>query len=74
MQRNDLNTFATATANPATGQKEIWDNFMGVAEPLLRLLGSEDGFTTPADYNASVSGYLRAIWNGRPPPGQEREP
>ena len=24
----------------------------------------EDGFTTPADFNASVSGYLRTIWNG----------
>ena len=27
--RADLNVFASATANPATGDKEIWDNFMG---------------------------------------------
>ena len=24
----------------------------------------QDGFTTPADFNATVSGYLRTIWNG----------
>ncbi|HUM13088.1 MAG TPA: OmcA/MtrC family decaheme c-type cytochrome [Myxococcaceae bacterium] len=63
-QRKDLNDFATTTANPATGQKEIWDNFMG--SPSLYFVYSvpQDGFTTPADFNASASGYLRGIWNG----------
>ena len=63
-QRKDLNDFATATANSATGQKEVWDNFMGGPSLYFVFAVPQDGMTTPADFNASVSGYLRTIWNG----------
>ena len=62
--RKDLNDFATATANPATGQKELWDNFMGGPSLYFVFAVPQDGVTAPADFNASVSGYLRTIWNG----------
>ena len=63
-QPKPLNDFATATANPATGQKEIWDNFMGAPSLYFVFAVPQDGVTTPADFNATVSGYLRTIWNG----------
>ncbi len=63
-QPKNLNDLATATPNPATGQKEIWDNFMGAPSLYFVFAVPEDGFTTPADFNATASGYLRTIWNG----------
>ena len=62
--RKDLNVFATATVNPATGQKEIWDNFMGAPSLYFVFAVPQDGIAAPADFNASASGYLRTIWNG----------
>jgi len=62
--RKDLNVFASATVNPATGAKEIWDNFMGSPSLYFVFAVPQDGVTTPTDFNVSVSGYLRAIWNG----------
>ena len=62
-----FNTFATANVNPASGQKEIWDNFMGSPSVYFVFSVPQDGFTTPSDFNASVSGYLRTIWNGSSP-------
>ena len=63
-QPKNLNDFATATPNPATGQKEIWNDFMGAPSLYFVFAVPQDGFTTPADFNATVSGYLRTIWNG----------
>ncbi len=63
-QRKDLNDFATATPNTATGQKEVWDNFMGAPSLYFVFAVPQDGIATPADFNASASGYLRTIWNG----------
>ncbi|HTT09999.1 MAG TPA: OmcA/MtrC family decaheme c-type cytochrome [Burkholderiaceae bacterium] len=59
-----LNNFATAAVNPATGNKEIWDNFMGSPSAYFVFAVPQDGIAAPADFNASVSGYLRNIWNG----------
>jgi OmcA/MtrC family decaheme c-type cytochrome len=59
-----FNTFASASVNPATGQKEIWDNFMGSPSLQFVFAVPQDGFTTPSDYNGAASGYLRTIWNG----------
>ncbi|CAG4883522.1 conserved exported protein of unknown function [Georgfuchsia toluolica] len=59
-----FNTFATATPNPATGQKEIWDNFMGAPSVYFVFAVPQDGIAAPADFNASVSSYLRSLWNG----------
>jgi OmcA/MtrC family decaheme c-type cytochrome len=61
--RKDLNVFGSAQVNPATGQQEIWDNFMGAPSLYFVFAVPQDGLTTPADYNATVSGYLRTIWN-----------
>jgi OmcA/MtrC family decaheme c-type cytochrome len=63
-QRADLNDFATATPNPATGAKEIWDNFMGAPSAYFVFAVPQDGISQPADFNANASGYLRNIWNG----------
>jgi OmcA/MtrC family decaheme c-type cytochrome len=61
--RKDLNDFATTTPNPATGQKEIWDNFMGSPSLYFVFAVPQDGIMQPADFNSSASGYLRSIWN-----------
>jgi OmcA/MtrC family decaheme c-type cytochrome len=62
--RKDLNEFATAAVNPATGQKEIWDGFMGSPSVYFSFAVPQDGIAAPADFNASASGYLRSIWAG----------
>ncbi len=62
--RTDLNNFATASVNPATGAKELWDNFMGAPSLYWVFAVPQDGISAPADFNASVSGYLRSLWNG----------
>jgi OmcA/MtrC family decaheme c-type cytochrome len=62
--RADFNDFATAAVNPATGQKEMWDNFMGSPSAMFVFAVPQDGFAAPADFNASVTGYLRSIWAG----------
>jgi len=59
-----INPFATAAVNPATGQKEMWDNFMGSPSAQFVFAVPQDGITAPADFNASTSGYLRKIWDG----------
>ena len=59
-----INEFATAPVNPATGQKEMWNNFMGSPSAYFVFAVPEDGITAPADFNATASGYLRKIWDG----------
>ena len=59
-----INAFASAAVNPATGQKEMWDNFMGSPSAYFVFAVPQDGITAPADFNATVSGYLRKIWDG----------
>jgi OmcA/MtrC family decaheme c-type cytochrome len=59
-----INAFATAAVNPATGQKEMWDNFMGSPSAQFVFAVPQDGIAAPADFNASASGYLRKIWDG----------
>ncbi len=62
-QPKNLNVFGSTQVNPATGQQEIWDNFMGAPSLYFVFAVPQDGFNTPADFNATVSGYLRTIWN-----------
>ncbi|HTS82527.1 MAG TPA: OmcA/MtrC family decaheme c-type cytochrome [Myxococcaceae bacterium] len=62
--RKDFNDPATSTPNPATGQRELWDNFMGGPSLYFVFSVPQDGIAAPADFNASASGYLRTIWNG----------
>ena len=63
-QRTDLNNFATTPINPATGSKEIWDNFMGSPSAQFVFAVPQDGIAAPADFNSSASGYLKNIWAG----------
>src|SRR6185295_10787683 len=62
--RKDLNDFAGTTPNPNTADKEIWDGFMGSPSAQFVFAVPQDGVTQPADFNGSVSGYLKNIWNG----------
>lgn len=62
--RADLNDFTTTTANPGTGSKEIWNGFMGSPSAYFVFSVPQDGITEPADFNATVSGYLKKIWDG----------
>ena len=59
-----INPFASAPVNPATGEKEMWNNFMGSPSAYFVFAVPQDGIAAPADFNATVSGYLRSIWNG----------
>src|SRR6185369_1651823 len=59
-----INPFATAAINPKTGQKEMWDNFMGSPSAQFVYSVPQDGIAAPADFNAAASGYLRKIWDG----------
>jgi len=59
-----IHPFASAPVNPATGQKEMWDNFMGSPSAYFVFAVPQDIFAAPADFNATVSGYLRRIWDG----------
>ena len=62
--RKDLSVFSTATNNPATGRKEIWDNFMGSPSVYWVWSDTQDGITSPSDFTASASVYLRGVWDG----------
>ena len=62
--RKDLNVFATAANNPATGQKEIWPDFMGAPSVYFVYAVPQDGIAAPAEFNATASVYLRSLWNG----------
>ena len=67
-----MQTFASAAVNAATGQKEIWANFMGSPSLYFVYAVPQDGITKPAEFNASVSVYLRTLWyctNGGGVPG-----
>jgi OmcA/MtrC family decaheme c-type cytochrome len=64
-----LNDFATVAADPVTGQKEVWPNFMGApslywAFAVPQDVAASPGVTAPADFNATISIYLRCLWNG----------
>jgi len=59
-----INAFATAAVNPATGNKEMWEGFMGSPSAQFVFAVPQDAIPAPADFNASASGYLRKIWDG----------
>jgi OmcA/MtrC family decaheme c-type cytochrome len=63
-RRMDLNVHDSTAPDPVTGKREIWPNFMGA--PSLYFVWSvpQDEISQPADFNASVSSYLRCLWNG----------
>jgi OmcA/MtrC family decaheme c-type cytochrome len=69
--RQDFKTFVPPAATATDPQKwqnlasqEIWDNFMGAPSVYFVFAVPQDNVTAPADFNASVSSYLRSLWNG----------
>src|SRR5262249_51532475 len=54
----NLNDFTNTTPNPKTGDKEIWDDFMGAPSVYFVFSVPQDGIAAPSDYNATVNGYL----------------
>lgn len=48
---------------PAAGA-ELIDNFVGSPSVYCVFAVPQDGVAQPADFNASMSGYLRSLWNG----------
>ena len=50
--------------NSAASKAEMWDNFVGSPSAYFVFAVPQDGIQAPADFNASVSGHLRNIWNG----------
>jgi OmcA/MtrC family decaheme c-type cytochrome len=51
--------------NDKATKTEIWDNFLGAPSVYYVFAVPQDGITAPADFNASVSSYLRSLWNGK---------
>jgi len=66
-QPKAFNDYASAAVNPATGRKEIWDNFMGSPGYYFAWSIPQDNKPAPADWNATAGGNLRAAWEGAAP-------
>ena len=64
-QRVDFKTFSDSTDNAVLSDEEMWPNFMGSPSAYFVFAVPQDGINTPADFNASASGYLRSIWNSK---------
>ena len=56
-QRADFNVLGS-------GKTELWDNFVGAPSVYMAFAVPQDGIAKPADWNATVSGYIKKIWNG----------
>ena len=52
--------------NPLTAT-EIMPDFQGSPSVYFAFAVPQDGITAPADFNATVSGYIKKIWNGTAP-------
>lgn len=62
--RTDFNARpALGTAVSALKNSEMWANFMGSPSAYFVWGVPQDGITSPSDYNASASVYLRSAWN-----------
>jgi OmcA/MtrC family decaheme c-type cytochrome len=59
-----LQNGAPVAFNDSAAKPEIWDNFVGSPSAYFVFAVPQDGIAKPADFNGSVSGYLRNIWNG----------
>ncbi|WP_243287146.1 OmcA/MtrC family decaheme c-type cytochrome [Geothrix terrae] len=57
--RKDFKTFVDTTTTP-----EFWDNYAGGPSVYLAFSVPQDGIATPADWNATVSTYVKNIWRG----------
>ena len=48
----------------ATGKTELMDNFVGGPSAYLAFAVPQDGITSPSDWNATVSTYVKNVWRG----------
>ena len=48
----------------ATGKTEMMDGFVGSPSVYFAFSVAQDGIAAPADYNASVSTYIKNVWRG----------
>lgn len=48
----------------ATGKTELMDNFVGGPSAYLAFAVPQDGISAPADWNATVSTYVKNVWRG----------
>ena len=53
-----FNTYAAGTT------EELMTGFVGAPSVYFAFAVPQDGIAAPADFNATVNGYLRSIWNG----------
>jgi OmcA/MtrC family decaheme c-type cytochrome len=53
-----FNTYAAGTVT------EMMDGFVGSPSVQFAFAVPQDGIATPADFNASASAFIRAVWNG----------
>lgn len=65
--RTDFNASPAGTGktDAELSNLEMFNNFMGSPSAYFVWAVPQDGITAPADFNASASGYLRSIWNGK---------
>ncbi len=49
--------------NPPTGTNELLTGFVGAPSVYCVFAVPQDGIARPADFNASISGYLKTLWN-----------
>jgi OmcA/MtrC family decaheme c-type cytochrome len=61
---NTFNLTLDPDAYINVASQEIWSNYMGAPSVYFVYAVPQDGVTAPADFNGSVSSYLRSIWNG----------
>ena len=54
-------TYAPSATPPVT---ELMPNFVGSPSVYFAFAVPQDNNPTPSDFNASVSGYIKSIWNG----------
>lgn len=50
--------------NTYTTGAQLFNNFVGSPSVYFAWAVPQDGITSPADFNASASGYIKNIWNG----------
>jgi len=52
------------TFNDPAAKKEMMDGFVGSPSVYFAFAVPQDGIAKPVDFNATLSGYLKRIWNG----------
>ena len=65
LQNGTAVAFNTYDATKSAATQEIWNNFLGSPSAYFVFSVPQDGITAPSDFNVSMSGYIRNVWNGK---------